>query len=59
VSEQLQSLAEKWRRRARRKFADAEHETGEARRALEHAATCEANCAEELETALTNPDQTL
>jgi len=53
---QLNQLVEEWKRRARRKFRDAEEapddEITTAKRSLSLAATCEANCAIALERAL-------
>jgi hypothetical protein len=49
----LAELVERWKARARKAFADAEHEPNEmGRRLIEHGATCYANCAFELEQAL-------
>lgn len=50
---ELDDLVKDWHHNAARKFEDAKFEkTGHGRRALEHAAMCYFNCAQELKKVL-------
>ncbi len=53
MNRELEILADRWEKRARRKWRDAEREQNPmGKRLIEHGATCYQNCARELREAL-------